>query len=179
MNREQCEFYSPFAHIEGRYELCRIHSASHGSFDTFIVIQSTTDQPVCVYVNSPRGEAFMKERYPESRCIRLSPADLTLSASPEGRQVRGELKSTTGPLRRASLSFTADPDALPEEVPYGGEDFRVWGSDWSCSGLDLNVPARVQAEWEGDGEEFRLDDGPGEKSGILTLGSYGKIRRIK
>ena len=167
----QTEFYSPFAHIPGRYEWCRIHCPSHGSFDTFIVINAgRTDTAVTVYVNSNAGEAFMADRYPESRCIRLEAAQLTIEASPDGRTVRGRLSASEGPVREAKMHFESKPEAALKESAYGGGDFAVWGSRWSCTGVDMELEARVSGSLV---REDGRDDISG--NGILTLGSYGHI----
>jgi hypothetical protein len=176
--QDQTEFYSPFAHIEGRYELCRIHSPSHGSFDTFIVVDTTTDRPVTVYVNSGNGEAFMNERYPESRCIRVPESNLVIQATPDNKIVHGLLKSTEGPVRNANLTFMVGEKSTPEELPYGGPDFQVWGSRWSCTGVDLNIPARVSADMELESGRYECLDGKEQYSGIITAGSSGSIRKL-
>ena len=171
MPEQQTEFYSPFAHIPGRYEWCRIHSPSHGSFDTFILIETTTDAVVTVYVNSDRGEAFMADRYPESRCIRVGADDLVLASSADGRMVTGALSSSEGPVRDASMVFLASSDTSPKESSYGGEKFRVWGSRWACDGVDLEVRANCcgRLRLESDDRVFK------DEEGIITLGSYGRI----
>jgi len=172
----QTEFYSPFAHIEGRYEVCRIHSPSHGTFDTFIVVETTTDQPVTVYVNSPDGERFMKDRYPRCGCVRVGAGDLAIESSADDSLVRGTLRSDVGPVRRAEVEFRTTGSPRPVEVGYGGPDFTVWGSDWSCTGVDLNVPALVTATITLENETVEIRDTPDALSGIIALGSYGTLR---
>jgi len=173
--QNQTEFFSPFAHIPGTYEWCRIHSPSHGSFDTFIVIETTTDKPVTVYVNDDRGEAFMADRYPESRCIRLDKEQLHLSSSMEGRQINGWLRAEEGPIREASMQFVCSEEALPQETRYGGSDFAVWGSQWTCSGVDLEIPARVDGRVLRESEEMVFRN----EAAIITAGSYGLIEKRK
>ena len=95
------EFFSPFAHIPGRYEWCRIHSPTHGSFDTFIVIRESTDRPPVVYVNSPEGQRFMAERYPESSCFMVEKEKLTIRSADDGATVEGRLEADEGPISRA------------------------------------------------------------------------------
>ncbi len=60
---EVWEFYAPFAHIEGKYEWCRIRTTTHGIFDTFILFPYS--EQVTVYVVDDAGEQFMRDRYPE------------------------------------------------------------------------------------------------------------------
>ena len=141
--QETVEFYAPFAHIPGVYEVCRIHTVEYGSFDTAIIIHQGTDRPVTVYVNEAAGERFMAERFPESSCIRVDADGLTITASPDGRTVRLDLTAATGPLLRAELAFTARPGGQAEAAPYGDSSFPVWGSRYSCRGIDLNLPARA------------------------------------
>ncbi len=179
----QTEFYSPFFHIPGRYEWCRIHCASHGSIDVFIVIETATHEPVTVYVNSQAGADFMASRYPESRCLRVpdeclritSPASGLLS---EGLRTEGVLELprptvSKGPVRRARMVFEAGPQATPEEKHYGNPFFTVWGSRWSCTGVDLEVKARVTGVLVREDTEEIFDKTPG----IICLGSYGDIRK--
>ncbi len=167
------EFYAPFAHIPGRYELARIHSPTHGSFDTVIVITTTTDAPVVVYVNSAAGERFMADRYPESTAIRVAPEALTIEGDPWSPVVGGRLRADEGPVHRMNLRFSIiDEPVLPRAVPYGGEDFPVWGSVFTCSGVDLEVPATVSGEVESpQGAVERWND----ESAVITRGSFGAI----
>ncbi len=169
--KSQTEFYGPFAHIPGRYEWCRIHSPSHGSFDTFIVIETTTDARVTVYVNSENGEAFMADRYPESSCIRVSKDDLVLATSADGHMVTGSLSASEGPVRDASMVFLSPSEASVSESDYGGESFRVWGSRWACTGVDLELKALCNGRLkEESGEQIFKGE-----EGVITLGSYGRI----
>ena len=175
------EFYAPFAHIPGRYEWCRIHSATHGSFDCFIVIGDGTDKPVTVYLTAENGMRFMHDRFPESRTIAVEPTQLQLrSQGGPGRDwiVEGDLTASEGPIAAAHMRFRAAAgdrpgDALPQAVPYGGAEFPVWGSRWRCEGVDLELSAQV------DGHVTRRDGAKREElaaaAGILTLGSYGAL----
>src|SRR5688500_8703860 len=131
------EFFAPFAHIPGRYEFCRIRSPTHGVFDTFIVLGATTADPATVYVNSALATAFMQERYPECATIRVAPGGLRIEEAADGRTVTGSLESTAGPIKAAKLSMRAGPAALPRAVPYGGQGEPIWGSRWTCWGVDL------------------------------------------
>ena len=179
------EFYSPFVHIPGRYEWCRIHSATHGSFDCFIVIHEGTDKPVTVYVASEHGAAFMADRFPESAAIRVAATELRLQAdgAPGGDWVvQGGLTAHDGPLIAAEMTFRAPAvdssgGALPRAVPYGGRDFPVWGSRWRCEGVDLELAARVEGyvAHRGAVDREELTGTPG----VLTLGSYGALRRVR
>lgn len=167
------EFYAPFAHIPGRYELARIHSPTHGSFDTVIAITTTTDRPVVVYVNSTAGERFMADRYPESTAIRVSEDALILEGDAWSPVVGGRLTTDEGPVRRVDLRFAiADDSVLPQAVPYGGGDFSVWGSGFTCSGVDLELPATVAGEVES--AEGTVERWSGE-SAVITRGSFGAI----
>jgi len=169
----QNEFYAPFAHIPGRYEFCRIHSPSHGSFDTFNYVQTTTDQPVCVYVCSENGQGFMNDRYPECRCVSVTSDKLGITSDQAGRKVQGHLEAEEGPVKSVELTLTAPADAKPVESPYSGQKFMVWGSKWSCTGMDLDLKAWVQGQIElADGKTEDIDE-----SGILTLGSTGFIEK--
>jgi hypothetical protein len=64
------EFYAPFAHVEGKFEWCRLRTPTHGVFDAFILPGRS---PVVVYVDTEAGERFMQERYPECETHRVSP----------------------------------------------------------------------------------------------------------
>jgi hypothetical protein len=170
---ERVEFYTPFAHIPNRYEVCRIHAEGYGSFDVLILIDESTDRPVTVYVNSDTGSRFMVEQYPESTCVRVSPEALRIQATGDGRRVACELDAETGPLRSARLQFEAAADAVPEAVGYGGAEFAVWGSPYYCRGVDLNVRATVTgqlATTDGSVEEI-------DQTGIIALGSVGILGR--
>ncbi len=167
------EFYAPFAHLPGRYEWARIHSTTHGSFDCFIVIHGSTAEPVTVYVSHEAGERFMADRFPESEAIVLAERDLSLRAEESGvaRVVLGTMRSSTGPVREARMRFTAGVDAVARAAPYGGRDFPVWGSRWTCEGVDLELDALVEGYANGESGREELT---GEPS-IVTLGSYGRL----
>ncbi len=168
------EFFSPFAHIEGRYEWCRIRSPTHGVFDCFIVLDPTgPGGPATVYVHSDEGEAFLRDRYPQCTAIRVPPEALRLEERDAGRTVQGELTSGDGPVREASLTFRADSDAVARNVPYGGSGGPVWGNrELTCWGVDLVLDARVSGHVDrADGESERFD---GDEA-LLTLGSFGRI----
>jgi len=166
------EFFAPFAHVPGKYEWCRIRSPTHGVFDTFILLGQTTADPAAVHVNSVLGEAFMKERYPECLTIRVSPGELEIAESPDGRTITGRCRSSVGPVRAAEMTVKAPATALPKQVPYGGEGKPVWGSRFTCWGVDLCLDATVNGriQWaEGKVTDFR------GTPGILTLGSFGRL----
>ncbi|HEX2066177.1 MAG TPA: hypothetical protein VHI93_05125 [Candidatus Thermoplasmatota archaeon] len=166
------EFFAPFAHVPGRYEWCRIRSPTHGVLDAFIVLGASTAVPATVYVNSAAGRAFMAHRYPECRTVHVPPSGLLLSEAPDGRHLTGTLVADGGPVRRASMEFRALGTALPRQVPYGGEGTPVWGSRFTCWGVDLVLDAacdgRVELE---DGTHETLRAAPA----VLTLGSFGRI----
>jgi hypothetical protein len=171
---ETYEFYAPFAHIPGRFEWARIHSTTHGSFDCFIMIHEGTDKPVTVYVSCERGEQFMADRYPESRAIRVGEHSLSIVPGGRGRTMEGRLEAEVGPVRFATMTFTAHLEALPEAVPYGGPGERVWGSRYACEGVDLQLTAGVSGE-------IILEEGAEELAAteaVLTLGSYGRITEL-
>lgn len=171
---ETHEFYAPFAHIPDRFEWARIHSTTHGSFDCFIVIHEGTHEPVTVYVNSDNGERFMADRYHESRAIRVGERELSIVSGARGRTLEARLAAGEGPVRFATMTFTADPEALPRAVPYGDPDERVWGSRYACEGVDLELPAGVSGE-------IVLEEGTEELAAteaVLTLGSYGRITEL-
>lgn len=168
---ENWEFYAPFAHIPGRYELARIHTTTHGSFDTWIVIETTTDRPVTVYVNSENGERFMADRYPESTAIRVTPDDLSIESDPWSFTVTGELRASQGPVRSGQLCFSRPADAVATATPYGGSGFSVWGSRYTCSGVDMETVAALSGSIQGPGTTEEFDD----EAGIITLGSFGRI----
>jgi hypothetical protein len=166
------EFFSPFAHIPGKYEWCRIHSPTHGSFDCFIVLGESTAVPPEVYVNSEAGERFMAERYPESAAFRVAAERLRLRASADGRLIRGSLRAETGPVRRAELRLRAEPHAIPSAVPYGGSGFPVWGGRWACEGVDLVLDGRCDGTLRfQDGRVERLRNAPC----VVTAGSFARI----
>lgn len=171
----EVEFYAPFAHIEGRYEACRIHSTGYGSFDCVIVIEKTVSDPVSVYVAAESGRAFMADRFPRSACHPVDPARLTLSGEPGGRRVFCALQADAGPLRLLRLEFRAPEDARPTAVPYGGSDVPVWGGGFTCEGVDLALPATALGRivrTDGTAEDI-------ETPAILTLGSVGYLRRMQ
>ncbi len=165
------EFFAPFAHVPGRFEWCRIRSPTHGVFDCFIVLAESTSVPATVYVRSDNGEAFMAERYPECRAIRVPAESLRLSEAAEGRVVSGVLQASEGPVREVQMMFRAT-DGIPVEVPYGGTGQPVWGGRWSCTGVDLNLAAAVSGhvvDHEGNRENLAGAEG------VVTCGSYGTI----
>lgn len=168
------EFFSPFAYIEGRYEWCRIRSPTHGVFDCFIVLSPAgTHEPATVYVASDEGEAFLRGRYPQCTAIRVPPDDLRLEERDEGRTVEGEIRSAEGPVRHASLTFRAEADALPRNVPYGGSGGPVWGNpELTCWGVDLVLDARVSGHVDRAETDHEHFDG---EPALLTLGSFGRI----
>jgi len=165
------EFYAPFAHIEGRYEWCRIRSPTHGFFDTFIVLGATTADPATVYVNSVLGAAFMAERYPECTTIRVAPGGLLIQESSDGCTVRGRLAASEGPVHEADLELAASPQQLPRAVAYGGEGRPVWGSQYTCWGVDLVLDGKVRGRVVGPEREEHF----GGDACIVTLGSFGRI----
>jgi hypothetical protein len=166
------EFFAPFAHVAGKYEWCRIRSATHGVFETFIVLGKSTSHPATVFVNSTLGAAFMAERYPECATVRVPPSGLSIAESADGRTVTGSLKSAAGPLREATMTLRAGPGAIPKAVPYGGEGQPVWGSRWTCWGVDLSLDGHADGRltWE-DGRKETLSGVPC----IVTLGSFGRL----
>jgi len=164
------EFFAPFAHVEGKYEWCRIRSPTHGVLDTFILVGET---PVVVYVNGTEGERFMADRYPETLCYRVPKASLRIRESADGRTVEGFLRATVGPVRRAAMTLQAKGDAVPRDVPYGGKGKPVWGSQrWTCWGVDLVLDALAdgRVEWNDRGVD-ELKRTPA----LVTLGSFGRI----
>lgn len=166
------EFFAPFAHVAGRYEWCRIRSATHGVFDAFILLGKSTAVPATVFVNSTLGAAFMRDRYPECTTIRLPPSALAIGESADGRTVTGSLRSNEGPVREATMTLRAGPGAIPRAVPYGGEGQPVWGSRWTCWGVDLvldgNCDGKVVLQ-DGRTETLRGD------ACLVTLGSFGRL----
>lgn len=173
MNTQTFEFYIPFAHIPGRYEWARIHTETYGAFDICIVIETTTDQPVTVYVNTENGQRFMVERYPESTTILVDPGDLTIESDLTFTYLLGRIRSDSGPIRSGEMRFTTVEDAIPRAVPYGGEGFSVWGSRWSCSGVDMELDAVCSGYLSGEREET-FD----RVQAILTSGSSGTVRPL-
>lgn len=168
------EFYVPFFHVPGRYEWCTIHAEQYGSFDCFIVIHTTTDRPVTVYVSAESGARFMRERFPESTAVRVSPAALQIEAH-DTRSARGRVTAEEGPVRSAEMEFVARADALPVATHYGDRSFAVWGSRFWCEGVDMELPAGVTGRVVGaDGSEERFENA----DGILTVGSYGELQEL-
>lgn len=167
------ESFGPFAHIEGEYEWCRIRSPTHGVFDTFIVLGKTTAHPAKVYVASMEGQLFMLDRYPECRTIRVPEGRLAIDEAAHGRTVHGVMESTEGPVRAADMTFYGDPEAVPKQVPYGGEGRPVWGSKrFTCWGVDLALDAEVDGFLvDGKGRETAFE----KTAGIVTLGSFARI----
>src|SRR5579859_870268 len=165
---EVWEFYAPFAHIEGKYEWCRLRTTTHGIFDTFILFPYS--QKVTVYVRDDAGERFMRDRFPE--CDTYLTANLTILEENNGRVVEGALAASVGPIREATMRFTA-LDELPKAVEYGGPDKPVWNSPrFACWGVDLTLASHAvgHIRWHDERLE-QLDNIPS----ILTLGSIGHI----
>lgn len=166
------EFFAPFAHIEGRYEWCRIRSPTHGVLDVFIVLGASTSQPATVYVHSEAGASYMRERYPECAAIRVPPGDLRIEEADGGRTVRGALRAAGGPVREARMELRGG-EGVPEQVPYGGHGKPVWGSArFTCWGVDLALRGRAEGHVaHADGRREELRGAPC----IVTLGSFGRI----
>ncbi len=165
---ETWEFYAPFAHIEGKYEWCRIRSTTHGIFDTFIFYPYS--EQVTVYVVDNAGEQFMRDRYPE--CDTYRALRLEIDEPESGRKVTGMLVADIGPIREASMQFTA-LGGLPKAVEYGGSDKPVWNSKrFACWGVDLVLDARAsgQIRWH-DNRLEQLQD----VRAVVTAGSFGRI----
>ncbi len=166
------EFFAPFAHVEGKYEWCRIRSPTHGVFDCFILLGATTSVAANVYVNSVLGQAFMKDRYPECATWRVNPGNLKIDESPDGRTITGSLTATDGPIRAANMTLRAPPAAIPQAVSYGGEGKPVWGGRFTCWGVDLNVAGSCDGQIvRDDGKKVVLRGTPC----IVTLGSFARI----
>lgn len=167
------EFFSPFAHIEGKVEWCRIRSPTHGVFDTFIVLGQSTAVAADVYVNSALGAAFMKDRYPECRTHRVAPGELRIEESQDGRRVTGLMRAEAGPVREATMAIVASPMAVARAVPYGGSGQPVWGSRrFTCWGVDLVVDASATGKLRHEsGKVENLQGTPA----LLTLGSFARI----
>ncbi len=164
------EFYGPFAHIPGRLEWCRIRSPTHGVFDTCIVIEQTTSDPVTVYVNADNGEAFMHDRFPECTTIRVPADALQMLESDGGHRLDCHLTADDGPLRAVHMTFQA-AHAKPRQVPYGGQGRPVWGSRYTCDGIDLELDADVVGKMQRHDGARDLRGSPG----IITVGSMGKL----
>lgn len=167
------EFFAPFAHVEGRYEWCRIRSPTHGVFDVFILLGASTAEPAVVYTNAANGARFLAERYPECESHHVPEEDLQILEREEGRVVAGMLRASVGPIALAEMTLAAPRDARPQQVPYGGEGRPVWGSTrFTCWGVDLVLRGKAQgAVWFADGREELLEGAPC----IVTLGSFGRI----
>jgi hypothetical protein len=163
------EFFAPFAHVEGKYEWCRIRSPSHGVFDTFILVGRS---PVVVYVDTEVGARFMRERYPECETFQAAPGALRIEERDEGRTVVGVLTAREGPVRAARMTLTA-PAQKPQAVPYGGRGEAVWESKaWTCWGVDLVLRGAATGAIEfAEGYVEKLDKTPA----VVTLGSFGRI----
>ncbi len=166
------EFYAPFAHIEGKYEWCRLRTTTHGVFDTFILFPYS--QQVTVYVRDEAGERFMQDRFPECdtyhRALRL-----TIQEADGGRTVEGTLAAEVGPVREVTMRYAVF-DGLPKAVEYGGPGQPVWNSQrFACWGVDLNLEARAvgHIRWH-DQRIERLED----VLAIVTVGSFGRITPI-
>lgn len=166
------EFFAPFAHVPGKYEWCRIRSPTHGVFDVFILLGSSTSVPATVYVNGTLGAAFMAERYPECTTLRVPPGGLRITESADGSTVTGVLEADQGPLQRVEMTLRSGPASLPRQVAYGGEGQPVWGSRFTCWGVDLNVEGHADGHvvWA-DGRRVALRGTPC----IVTRGSFGRI----
>lgn len=163
------EFFQPFAHVEGKYEWCRIRSPTHGVFDTFILLGS----PAIVYVAEAAGERFMRDRYPECQTYRVPEGALAIRETGVGQRVTGRLRASVGPVAEASMRFDTGASTVPRAVPYGGRGRPVWDSPrWTCWGVDLVLDATVEGRirWR-DQPETRLEGVPG----LVTLGSFGRI----
>ena len=166
------EFFAPFAHVPGKYEWCRIRSPKHGVFDCFILLGASTAEAATVHVNSTLGAAFMAERYPECKAVRVPPGGLVLQESPDGATVTGRLRAPDGPLREADMTLRASAAGVPRQVPYGGEGKPVWGSRFTCWGVDLTLDGSADGRlvWA-DGRKEDLRAVPC----IVTRGSFGRI----
>lgn len=166
------EFFAPFAHIPGKYEWCRVRSPTHGVFDLFILLGQSTSVAATVYVNSTLGAQFMAQRYPECRTVRVPPSGLLITESPDGATVTGKLRAPEGPLREADLTLRASAASIPKQVPYGGEGQPVWGSKFTCWGVDLNLDGSADGRlvWE-DGRQETVRATPC----IVTRGSFGRL----
>jgi len=166
------EFFAPFAHVPGKYEWCRIRSPTHGVFDIFILLGKSTSEPATVYVNSVLGHAFMRERYPECATFRVPPGALRIEESPDGRTVMGRLEAAEGPLKSVEMVLKAPVAAHPRNVAYGGTGAPIWGSRWTCWGVDLIVDAVA------NGRVVAADGGARDLRGaaaVVALGSFGRI----
>jgi hypothetical protein len=165
------EFYAPFAHVEGKYEWCRIRTTTHGAFDTFILFPYS--ERVTVYVIDDAGQRFMQDRYPE--CDTYRALSLSINEQAAGQQVAGSLAADVGPIREITMQFAAQ-SVLPKAVEYGGKGQPVWNSKrFTCWGVDYVLDARAsgQIRWHDDRLE-QLED----VAAIVTSGSVGHIMPI-
>lgn len=155
--------------MPGQYEWCRIRSPSHGVFDCFILLGASTSVPATVYVADDAGARFMADRYPECTTIR---AQVSIVESRAGRKVKGRMRAREGPLAWARMTMQAIPGGVPKQAPYGGTGAPVWGSRWTCWGVDLNLDATADGvvKWS-DGRAEMLRGVPA----IVTAGSFGRI----
>jgi hypothetical protein len=167
------EFYSPFAHIPGRYEWRRIHSPTHGSFDTFIVLAESTSLPPWVYLSSEAGLRYMADRYPESRTFKAT--ELLIEGSFDGCLIRGRLCADAGPVAFAETRLAADPADIPRIAPYGGQELSVWGSRWSCVGLDLVRDGRCDGRINFAPESRLPDEVFSAMPCLVSAGSFGRL----
>ena len=168
---ESWEFYAPFAHIEGKYEWCRIRTTTHGIFDTFILFPYS--KQVTVYVCDEAGERFMSDRYPE--CDTFRAIRLTINEENKPHFVEGVLEADAGPVRKAAMHF-AVMDGLPKAVQYGGTNWPVWNSQrFTCWGVDLTLESRASGQilWH-DQRLEPIENVPA----IVTVGSIGRITPI-
>jgi hypothetical protein len=124
------EFYGPFAHLPGRYEWCRLHTATHGSFDSFIVLGASTRDPATVYVASAAGQAFMRERFAACTTIRVPPDALRIRQSYDGRTV-------TGRLQVAIAAATPHGGGTP---PAGGTPNRLGAAPAERGAAEASTP---------------------------------------
>ncbi|MEA3202286.1 MAG: hypothetical protein QOE90_3714 [Thermoplasmata archaeon] len=162
------EFFAPFAHVEGKYEWCRIRSPTHGVFDVLILLGASTSVAATVYVGSEAGVRYMAERYPECRTFR---GEVSLVEREGGLALEGRLAAAEGPLRAARMALVAPPQ-VPQQVPYGGAGQPVWGSKrFTCWGVDLVLRGHASGTlaWA-EGREERID-----APAIVTMGSFGRI----
>ncbi|HLF23942.1 MAG TPA: hypothetical protein VI565_08470, partial [Burkholderiales bacterium] len=113
------EFYSPFAHVPGKWEWCRIRSPTHGTFDSFIALGAGVGDAATVYVSSDEGKAFMDDRYPECATYRVPPKALRIEETQGGRSVSGRLRADDGPVREIEMTLAASKSQTPRVVPYG------------------------------------------------------------
>lgn len=169
------EFFSPFAHVPGKFEWCRIRSPTHGVFDVFIVLGTSTEVAATVYVNSSLGASFMAQRYPECTTFVVPPAGLKLDEAPDGRSVSGRLEAAQGPLRRVAMTISAPAGVLPRAAAYGGNGRPVWGSRFTCWGVDLVLAGVAKGQLEtADGKKVVV-----QEPAVVTLGSFGRLAPLR